>query len=63
MSFKVDNVFWLGWESEVLAEIMNQDNETTVKEMINTDNSPMNNFIILYFNSTLSSKLSPLILP
>lgn len=32
-----------------------------LKEMINTDNSLMNNFIIFYFNLTFSSNLSPLI--
>lgn len=29
---------------------MNQDNKTQLKEMINSDNSTMNNFIIFYFD-------------
>lgn len=30
MSFQVDNVFWLGCDSGIIAVIMNQDDETTV---------------------------------
>lgn len=32
MSFQVDNVFWLGYDRWIIAAVMNQDNETAVKE-------------------------------
>lgn len=31
MSFQVDNMFWLGCDSQIIAAIMNQDNESAVK--------------------------------
>lgn len=63
MSFQVDNVFWLGCDSGIIAVVMNEDHEALGTEMINADNSPMNNLIIFYFYLTFSFNLSPLIQP